>query len=213
MSLFDPVITLGEIIGIAIILAMGTGGWVIRQWRRGHPFTVEFSEEAYNFKASQGGFVRGPRKVTKRLILPIGISESLIRIRPRGATHFERINIRFIIRGKWRFWHRTDADPNLVHVTGLRDVVYSTEGDVWGRSYFEADPDTVGGYDGVYNPGLHVREKEWVWLCVHANASTRWKGYLSFEGTHDERRAWGQIRATVNPELAPGTEERKCVIA
>ncbi len=38
---FETTITLGEAIGIALLVAGAIGGWMLRQWRRWYPFTIE----------------------------------------------------------------------------------------------------------------------------------------------------------------------------
>ncbi len=169
------------------------------------------SQDSYDFRKSQGGFMRGPRDTRKSLDIPMGQSETIIRIKARGATDLEQINFRLVNRHQFRFWRFKDADPDVVHIESLRDIIYSTEGMVWGRSYFESSPDTVGGQDGMYSETLHLIEGQWLWFCVHANAAEPWQGFLAFEGAFDDRRAWGRIATQANPLLAPDIGDRKCL--
>lgn len=55
----------------------------------------------------------------------------------------------------------------------------------------------LAGYNGDYLPPLYVKGGELIWYDIYARANDFWKGFLSFEGAIDNRRAWVRIKAEV----------------
>ncbi|MBA7681773.1 hypothetical protein ES703_90113 [subsurface metagenome] len=184
----------------AIISAVVLVGGLVVAWfkfrsGRSHPFIMRISLDPYHIKPRQ------TRRVAKRLDLDVGDNKILIYISPRKGTSWGRVNMRLVNRKLSlrfnRLWKYEDTDQNIIEVTDFKDVIYETQGEIWGR-YFESDPDGVGGYDGVYNPELLVKEGELVWFDVYIRANDVWQGYLSFEGALENRRAWSRIKTKVN---------------
>lgn len=165
------------------------------------PFRIIISLDPYEFRPSDRE--HRDRRVLKDMVLGIGDTKLLIYASPRKGTTWDRVNVRFIERRFSRrfnrIWKYEGANPNLIAVSDFRDVIYERRGEIDGR-YFEYDPDGHGGYDGVYIPPIHVKGGELVWYEVYVRAKGSWKGYFSFEGALDNKRAWTRIKAEVKRE-------------
>ncbi|MFC2003124.1 hypothetical protein ACFLV4_04180 [Chloroflexota bacterium] len=151
-----------------------------------------------------GDFVRGERynlSFSNKVNIYMDDDVKLIRIIPRKATSFGRINIRFFNRKLSvrfnRIWEYYNADTKIIRVTELEDVDYKETGEAWGRSYFESEEDGVGGFFGIYSPALYVRQDDLVWYYVYTQATDIWNGYISFDGTLGERRMRQRMKARV----------------
>jgi len=134
----------------------------------------------------------------------LGISDThlLVYISPRKGTTWTRVNIRFVTRkfcpSLSRIYKYKDADPDTVSITDFRDIIQEDKAPSHTEDrYFESDTDEVGGYDGDYLPPILVQGGELVWYDIDARASDFWKGWLSFESTIDNHRAWIRIKAEV----------------
>lgn len=142
------------------------------------------------------------KRFSKKAELKISDTKLLVYVSPRKGTSWDRVNIRFFER-KFsprlnRIWRYENANPNIVNISDFRDVIQENQESVpTGYRYFESDTDKVGGYNGDYIPPLSVKGRELVWYDVYARANDFWEGFLSFEGTIDNRRAWARIKAEV----------------
>lgn len=142
------------------------------------------------------------KEFTKTAELEISDTHLLVYVSPRKGTTWNRVNIRFVTRkfcpSLTRFWIYKDADSDIVSITDFRDIIQEGKASSHTEDrYFESDADGVGGYDGDYLPPLLVHGGELVWYDVYARANDFWKGWLSFEGTIDNHRAWSRIKAEV----------------
>jgi hypothetical protein len=118
---------------------------------------------------------------------------------------WDRVNIRFVNRRFSlrlnRLWKYEDCDQEIIEVTDFEDAIHKEVGEKDGRPYFESEPDEVGGFNGIYIPEIPVAEGQLVWFHVHIRANAKWKGFASFEGIVEQRRAWTRIKARVNMPL------------
>lgn len=197
--------------GAVLVCALFTR-WAKSQWNKAHPFFVKVSLDPYDFKPTKAN--RRDRRFTKQMNLELGDNHILICVSPRRGTLWDRVNIRLVNRKfrprLTRMWKYEDSDQDVIQVTDFRDVIFERKGAIGGR-YFEYDSDSVGEYDGLYDPRLSVKEGELVWFDVYIRANDIWNGFASFEAALENRRAWARIRAKVNmPKVIreDGKEER-----
>ncbi|MFZ7133967.1 MAG: hypothetical protein ACOWWR_16590 [Eubacteriales bacterium] len=178
----------------AVILVLGIiYGWAKSCWNRAHPFTIKVSLDSYESCS---------KRYSNIAELEISDTQFLIYVSPIKGTSWDRVNIRFVKRkfSPWinRIWKYEDADPDVVGILDFKDVIEErAELTPNPDRYFESNADGVGGHNGDYIPPLYVKGGELVWYEVYARANKFWKGFLSFEGAMDNRRAWVRIKAEV----------------
>lgn len=193
-------VVVGTIISGILLLIVGVP--LILKWVQSQsPFFIIVSLDPYEFRPPDRE--HRTRRLLTDMLLGIGDTKLLIYASPRKGTTWDKVNVRFVER-KFsprlnRIWRYEDANSDLIAVSDFRDVIYETRGEIDGR-YFEYEPDGVGGYDGIYIPPIHVKGGELVWYDVYVRSNDFWKGYFSFEGVLDNKRAWTRVKAEVKHE-------------
>lgn len=173
--------------------------WGKLLWDKNHSFIMVVSLDPYDLRLAETKHL--DRRTERKLELVIGdVCNKLIGIRTEIGTFWENVNIRFINR-KFslrlnRIWQYYEVDANTIKVTDFEDVIYkeSIRGGDW---YFESQENIVGGFDGLYIPPVAVQGGETIWFNLAFEAKNEWNGWLSFEGTLHNHRAFARIKARV----------------
>ena len=183
----------------AIVSAIILIGTLCYRWRIiQSPFRMQVITNIIDFQNGE----RHNLTFSNNMNITIGDDVKLIRVIPKRATSFSKINVRFVNRKLSmrfnRIWRYDNADANIIKVTELEDVDFREKGEEWGRSYFESEEDGFGGFSGIYSPALSIRQDDIVWYYVWVKGVDEWNGFISFEGTLDNRRVYSRIKARVN---------------
>jgi hypothetical protein len=156
----------------------------------------------FHMRVSLDPYEKSPNiQLTNELDLNFGDNRILVFVTPRVGTSLDKVNMRFVNRkfspGWGHLWGYVDGDPNSIQITEFEDILYKEKGEEWGRSYFESESDNVGGFYGYYSPALPVKAGQLVSYYVYVRVNYIWKGYLSYEGSLEQRRSWRRIKARV----------------
>ncbi len=204
-DLFDPKITLGEVITIGLVLVSATvtllGIARYPSYRR-RPFRLRFSLDPHEYGHDETTHGRD-RRTAKSMKVPIGETLLLLVVRPRRETHFEEAHLR-LLKKKWSFSLRTwpiltreQSFPKRGHVGITRMAAMGLATVSTGRS-FSAWQDHVNGMDGAFSKPYSRAPEDTLYLEVRVCATESWEGYLVFQSTRaDGHRGYAYAKLTV----------------
>ena len=187
-AIFDPSVSLGEAIAIAltILIAAVSGGLMLGKWCRSiWPFKMEFSDQPYDIPRQAERFLR------TRLESYTDRRKITLKLQTRRATDISDIDVRFITKLMFFFGPAQDVNRDIVRITGVTLPDWEKEADVE-RDY--TGPNTVQTRQaGLGGMQAYVRKrKRWVigdplWIELEIVVNKPWRGYLSFRSQTDRR--------------------------
>jgi len=188
-DIFDPTITLGEAIGLALgIPALSFGIWkgisyLVYRW---HPFKMCY-QQSVRYENTLVTF--------DSMTIPIGKSNLVLRIRVKRPQQFDEVHIRLVNENKW--FKVLYPKRHEVYVLKLK-----AEG-LLGSSKMMTKKDSTNGMHGKYEPNFHRAPEESLILTATILATKEWGGYLVFRAKH----AYGQSRCVYLPLYIKGKGE------
>ena len=200
---FQYTITLGELLAaIGAIVLVIVISWLLQRWHIASPLEMYFCEDPYDVDPSR----QTERSVSTKLRTTIGCTSHLIRIKPREATQFGRVGVRFVqrrwlIARKWPdgrryvfmrrgrdhmrhlIWEWHNVSPDEISIIKLFDQELDQDVGPYTGMHFAAWSDRVGGMWGEYRPAYFRNVEDSLWPQITVVAPKPWKGYLSFQAS------------------------------
>jgi len=170
--MFEPVITLGEVIGFAIAIpAIIIGIWKTTNYfrYRNHPFNMWYQKE---LKYS------GKLPVTDNKVISLGETKFILRIQPKRPTVFNDIHVKLLDKKNWK---STFPDRDEISVNDL-----NAEGMISSHQLVGHTEDNTNGLHAVYSPIYHRAPQEALVLTVKVIANKKWSGYIVFRAKRED---------------------------
>lgn len=198
---YSPTWSFGDVMQVVVplavgIFAVGTYQW----WKRTHPLGMWFSLDPLVYDGSDVV----ARRLSKRLILPVGTHKLLLKISPTTEAIFGRVGVRFVNRvtylgGRARdgrryflfrlrngrlevLWGWENAPKDAIRITKICDKE-SMEPEQSSNRILKDKEDRVGGRWGDYDPPYPRAVEDSLWIEVDVNAMKPWRGHIYFVGT------------------------------
>ena len=182
--MFEPTITLGEIIGLTIgVPAFIFGVWKVINYLLyiWHPFKLWYQEEL-QWKSKQ-------RPLMKTKKIPMGTSEFLLRIQPKRPTLFNKVHLRFVDK---KNVNARSPNKNDIQVADIWAHAEGLIGDVTNKM-----DDFTNGMQGNLSD-YHCAPEESLFLKVKVVANKKWSGYIMFHSHRsDEHRGYAYLPVEV----------------
>jgi len=172
--MFDPVITLGDIIVLATTMpALAFGVWKVVAYYlyRRHPFRLEYQKQL--------AWVGKKRPAYKKLSLPLGNSSFIVRVQPKRPTTFKRLHLRLMDRPNINA-HYPDKET-----ISLSDVIISGEGLLSPLEGLRQD--NTNGMQGNLQEDWDCSSEESLFLEVMVSSKKYWSGYLMFQSLREDK--------------------------
>ena len=188
-AIFDPSVSLGETIAIAltILIAAVSGGLMLGKWFRSiWPFKMEFSDQPYDIPRQAERFLR------TRLESYTDKRKITLKLQTRRATDISEIDVRFVTKSMFFFGPAQDVNPDIVRITGVTLPDWDKTAD-FDRTYTTGANTVYTQQAGLGGMQAFVRKrKRWVigdplWVELEIVVNKPWRGYLSFRSQTDRR--------------------------
>lgn len=184
-ALYDGVISLGEIIAIAITLTIAgiaLLAWWIKRRQSQNSFSLELPSGTYD----------DPGPILKSQELSLSVHDVLVRIRVKSKLDIREINFRFFKERKGNEEANTE-DIKILNVWE-RELEHQQQTGGFLRpivTTFSSAEDTLGGYDGYYGPPFSKSANSYLWYRVIVGTYKPTMAYLSFqcEGANGYRQS------------------------
>jgi len=177
--MYDPVITLGEIIALGIAVPaifIGIYKIIVYFLYRHRPFTMQYQKE-HRFDRD--------RIIERRKTIPVGETQLLLRIQPKRPTVFEEVHLRLVDN------KNPDSNfpsRNILGITKLEGI------GLLGNRLMSVQEDHTNGLQGRYETSYHRAPEDSLFLVLTINASEGWSGYVMFKSTRfDGRRGFAYL--------------------
>lgn len=164
-KMFDPTITLGDIIVLAItvpafgiVVWRGINYWVYHR----NPFVMVYQEKLpYDI-----------RELLKSRIIPIGTSNIILRVTTKRELIFNRVHLRFTDNKNPK-----SKGPSRKALS-IDSLQYEAEGLL---NTYRTEQDYTNGMQTTFDDAYRCTPEDYLYIHVRVNATRLWSGYIMFQ--------------------------------